>query len=315
LAAGTSRRTSPSVGVHWSRVAMPCRGSRRVAGLDCSLRDAWPSPRVVWACLSLPECLPSLPRPSLACGRVGDDGDVMVARLVRPASRLLPGQVACMAASCCFRVTWRFAPSRASVAMPESCVWAPRTSRSRTCRVRRRLVVRGRDLSCEAKTGSSSGKLVGDATTWPKTGRIAVRVMTKICMSSLRRNTRWRVLSFWMLQSARVHPFSSYLLVNRELHLEGHGFVVLRGIIFSSKMALIWALVSNGNKLEKKQRSQPIPFWPWYNQYIRCRWLRSMACIWSSETLETPMWMCYGTWMDRCARWCVPESELTRCQG
>jgi hypothetical protein len=62
-----------------------------------------------------------------------------------------------------------------------------------------------------------------------------------------------------MLQSARVHPFSSYLLVNRELHLEGHGFVVLRGIIFSSKMALIWALVSNGNKLEKKTEITTYP--------------------------------------------------------
>jgi hypothetical protein len=31
-------------------------------------------------------------------------------------------------------------------------------------------VVRCRDLSCE---GSSSGKLVRDATTWPKTGRLA----------------------------------------------------------------------------------------------------------------------------------------------
>jgi hypothetical protein len=29
---------------------------------------------------------------SLACGRVGDDGDVMAARLVRPASRLLSGR-------------------------------------------------------------------------------------------------------------------------------------------------------------------------------------------------------------------------------
>jgi hypothetical protein len=28
---------------------------------------------------------------SLVCGRVGDDGEVMVARLVRPALRLLPG--------------------------------------------------------------------------------------------------------------------------------------------------------------------------------------------------------------------------------
>jgi redox-regulated HSP33 family molecular chaperone len=33
--------------------------------------------------------------------------------------------------------------------------------------------VRGGDLSCEAETGSSSGKLVGDAATWPKTGRLA----------------------------------------------------------------------------------------------------------------------------------------------
>jgi hypothetical protein len=39
-----------------------------------------------------------------------------------------------------------------------------RTSRSR------RLVVQGEDLSCE---GSSSGKLVGDAAVWPRTGRLA----------------------------------------------------------------------------------------------------------------------------------------------
>jgi hypothetical protein len=39
-----------------------------VAGFDCSLRDAWPPPRVVWACLGLPEFLPSLPRPSLSLG-------------------------------------------------------------------------------------------------------------------------------------------------------------------------------------------------------------------------------------------------------
>jgi hypothetical protein len=46
----------------------------------------------------------------------------------------------------------------------------PRTSRSRTCRARQRLVMQGRDLSCE---GSSSGKLVGDAVIWPRTGRHA----------------------------------------------------------------------------------------------------------------------------------------------
>jgi hypothetical protein len=45
--------------------------------------------------------------------------------------------------------------------------------------VRRRLVVRGRDLSCEAETGSSSGKLVGDAATRPKTGRLASEGLDK----------------------------------------------------------------------------------------------------------------------------------------
>jgi hypothetical protein len=33
--------------------------------------------------------------------------------------------------------------------------------------------VRGGDLSCKTEAGSSSGKLVGDAATWPKAGRLA----------------------------------------------------------------------------------------------------------------------------------------------
>jgi hypothetical protein len=33
--------------------------------------------------------------------------------------------------------------------------------------------VQGGDFLCEVESGSSSGKLVGDATTWPKTGRLA----------------------------------------------------------------------------------------------------------------------------------------------
>jgi hypothetical protein len=40
----------------------------RVAGLDCSFRDDWLLLRVVCVCLSLPEYLPSLPRPSLSLG-------------------------------------------------------------------------------------------------------------------------------------------------------------------------------------------------------------------------------------------------------
>jgi hypothetical protein len=47
----------------------------------------------------------------------------------------------------------------------------PRTSRSQTCRARRRLVLRGGDLSCE---GSSSGKLVGGAASWLKAARLAI---------------------------------------------------------------------------------------------------------------------------------------------
>jgi hypothetical protein len=82
---------------------------------------------------------------SFACGRVGDDGDVMAVQPVRPALRLLPGQAACMAASCCSRVTWRFVPPHASVAMPAPCVWAHAL-------IGGGLVVRGGDLSCEMET-------------------------------------------------------------------------------------------------------------------------------------------------------------------
>merc|ERR1712025_1021953 len=40
---------------------------------------------------------------------------------------------------------------------------------------------------------------------------LPVRVLTKICMPPLSLRTRWRVLSFWMLQSERVRPSSSCL--------------------------------------------------------------------------------------------------------
>jgi hypothetical protein len=58
-----------------------------------------------------------------ACGEAEVDGDVIVARLVKLALRLLPGQVACMAASCRPRVTWSFASPHALVALPEPHVW------------------------------------------------------------------------------------------------------------------------------------------------------------------------------------------------
>jgi hypothetical protein len=125
-----------------------------------------------------------VPRAELACGRVGDDGDVMAAQLVRLALRLLARRAACMAASCCTCMTWRFVSPRASVAMLEPCVWvyAP---------VGTELVVRGGDLSCEAETCrarrrlSSSGKLVGDAANWPKTRRLASMGLDQGSFSSL----------------------------------------------------------------------------------------------------------------------------------
>jgi hypothetical protein len=107
-----------------------------------------------------------LPRAELACGKVGDDGDVMATQPVGPTLRLLAGQAASMAASCCSCVTWRFVSPHASVAMLAPCVWAH-------VLVGAGPVVRGRDLSCEAETGSSWWKLTGDATNWPRTIRLA----------------------------------------------------------------------------------------------------------------------------------------------
>jgi hypothetical protein len=71
-------------------------------------------------------------------------------------------------------MAWGTVPPCASVV-----VLAPRarTARHGPCTSRsRRVVVRGRDLSCEAKTcrgDPSSGELVRDAANWPKTGRLA----------------------------------------------------------------------------------------------------------------------------------------------
>jgi hypothetical protein len=90
-----------------------------------------------------------------------------------------------MAASCRPHMTWRFASPHALVASPESRIWA-------NALVGAELVVRGE--TCRARR-----RLVGDAAIQPRTGRFAVRVLTKIYMPSLRHNARWRVFSFLML--------------------------------------------------------------------------------------------------------------------
>jgi hypothetical protein len=125
---------------------MPCRGSRRVAGLDCLLWDAWPSHRVVWACLSLPEYLPILPRPSLSLGlcasyRVLECLGLSLACDVKALVRegYLHGHQLLFPCDVEICSSTRVGGDARAVRL------APRTSRSRTCHARRRLVVRGGD--------------------------------------------------------------------------------------------------------------------------------------------------------------------------
>jgi hypothetical protein len=65
-----------------------------------------------------------VPRAELACGRVGDDSDVMVVQPIILELRLLLGWAACMAASCCTCMACRIVPPRMSVAVLAPCVWA-----------------------------------------------------------------------------------------------------------------------------------------------------------------------------------------------
>jgi hypothetical protein len=99
-----------------------------------------------------------VPRAELACGRVGDDGNGMVAQLVRPALRLLSRSAACMAASSCICMEWRIVPPCVSVVVLASWACAvchgPCTSRSWG------EVERGGDFSCEAETCRARQRLV-----------------------------------------------------------------------------------------------------------------------------------------------------------
>jgi hypothetical protein len=124
---------------------------------------------------------------SFACGRAEVDGDVMVAQLVRFAFKAPAGagRLHGRQLSSPYDVEIRFLACAGGVA--RAVCLDPRTSRSaKTCCARRRLVVRGGDLSEMQPFGQ---RLVV----------LPVRVLTKIGVPSLRHNTRWGVLSFWML--------------------------------------------------------------------------------------------------------------------
>jgi hypothetical protein len=106
---------------------------------------------------------------SFACGRADVDGDVMVARLIRLAFKAPAGAGRLHGCQLLSSHDVEIHVHTCVGYLARAVCLGPRTSRSRTCRTRRRLVVRGGDLSCE---GSSSGKLVGDAAVRPRTGRL-----------------------------------------------------------------------------------------------------------------------------------------------
>jgi hypothetical protein len=89
---------------------------------------------------------------SFACGRAEVDGDVMAAQLIRFAFKapVGAGRLHGRQLSSPYDVEIRFPACVGGLA--RAVRLGPRTSRSGTCRVRWRFVVRGRDLSCEAET-------------------------------------------------------------------------------------------------------------------------------------------------------------------
>jgi hypothetical protein len=110
---------------------------------------------------------------SFACGRAEVDGDVMAARPVRFAFKAPAGAGHLHGRQLLFPcdVEIRFPACVGGLA--RAVCLGPRTSRSRTCRVRRRLVVRGEDLPWEAETCRARRRLVGGVAIRLRTGRLA----------------------------------------------------------------------------------------------------------------------------------------------
>jgi hypothetical protein len=111
-----------------------------------------------------------VPQAKLACGRVEDDVDGMAVQPVRPTLRPLSGQLLAWAAQLVplhgagnHSPTRRGAGARASASRRVS--WLVPQSELGGARARRRLVVRGGDLSGDP----SCGELVGDAANWSET--------------------------------------------------------------------------------------------------------------------------------------------------
>jgi hypothetical protein len=78
------------------------------------------------------------------------------------------------------------------------------------------------------ETGSSSGKLVGDAATRPKTRRLASEGLNEDLHAFP--ETQHQVKGALLLDAAVNKGTAILKRLARELHLEGNGFVVLRGM-------------------------------------------------------------------------------------
>jgi hypothetical protein len=128
-------------------------------------------------------------RAKLACGRVGDDGNGMVVQPNRPSLRLLSGPVACAGHQLVHlhgvetrspHTSWwrRSRPRLAPRVVAHAPVGVGRSlGEAETCRARRRLVVRGGDLS-------EGVPLVGNWSEMLPTGQehdvLLVRVLTEV---------------------------------------------------------------------------------------------------------------------------------------
>jgi hypothetical protein len=98
-----------------------------------------------------------VPRVELVCSMVGDGGDGMAVQLSRPALRLQSGRAARSGHQLVYlHGAGSRSPMRCSedvrVSGSRRLSWPMPQSESGTARARRRLVVRGRDLSCKAET-------------------------------------------------------------------------------------------------------------------------------------------------------------------
>jgi hypothetical protein len=98
-----------------------------------------------------------VPRAKLACGRVGDDVGGMAVQPGRPALRFLSGPDACMGCQLVYlHGVGNRSPMRhgGGVRAPGShrVSWPTPQSESGGAHAGWRLVVRGRDLSCEVET-------------------------------------------------------------------------------------------------------------------------------------------------------------------